>query len=375
MEKEKIRVLHTAPLVIGGITSFVINVASLIDSDKYIIDNICYRDRIEFSEEKFCQYGGRKYVVDIERIKFKPYKVLKKFIGTYKIIKDNKIDIFHIDTDSSDQIFLAIAAKFAGVKKVIYHSHNTSSGRRGLIRKLIEVICKPLMNIFVDEYCACSNVAAEFLFPKKILKKNSVHIINNGIHLKNYIFNLEIRKEYRYKLGVEDSFVIGHIGRFTEQKNHIFLIDIFYEILKIKPNSKLLLIGIGELSDQIKEKVKKMGIDKNVVFLGGRDDVNKILQAMDVFIFPSLYEGLPVVGIEVQAASLPILVSDTITKELKITNKIEYVSLKDSPQIWAKKAIELANLKREDESSYLENAGYDINSVIQELEKMYSIND
>lgn len=373
MENKKIRVLHTAPLVIGGITSFVINVASLIDSDRFVIDNICFRNKKEFSEDKFCQYGGKKYVVDIENIKFKPYKIFKKFIGTYKVIKENKIDIFHIDTESSDQIFLAIAAKMAGVKKVIYHSHNTKSGRKGLFRKIIEIICKPLMNIFIDEYCACSEAAAEFLFSKKIIKSNRVHIIKNGIHLEKYLFNIDTRLKYREKLNLNNNFVVGHVGRFSKQKNHEFLLNVFSEIQKIIPESKLLLIGVGELTDSIKEKAKILGIYNNIIFLGGRDDVPELLQAMDVFIFPSLYEGLPVIGVEVQAASLPTILSDTITKELKLTNCIKYLSLNDSFEKWAKEAINFAKIKRKNNYKELKENGYDIKSTVKELEKIYSI--
>lgn len=373
MENKKIRILHTAPLVIGGITSFVINVASLIDSEKFVVDNICYRNKKEFSEDKFCQYGGKKYVVDIENIKFKPYKVFKKFIGTYKVIKDNQIDIFHIDTESSDQIFLAIAAKFAGVKKVIYHSHNTNSGRKGIFRKIIEVLCKPVMNIFIDEYCACSEAAAEFLFSKKIIKSNRVHIIKNGIHVEKYLFNPDIRLKYRDKLNLNNNFIVGHIGRFSKQKNHDFLLNVFAEIKKIRPDSKLLLIGVGELLDTIKERTKILGINNDVIFLGGRDDVAELLQAMDIFIFPSLYEGLPVIGVEVQAASLPAILSDTITRELKLTNSIKYLSLNDSFEKWAKESIEFSKMKRKNNYKELKENGYDIKSTVRELEKIYSI--
>ncbi len=370
-KNDRVHILHTAPLMAGGITSFVINVASLIDKNKYTIDNLCFRNKKEFSEELFCNYGGIKYVADIENVKFKPAKIWKKFWGTYYVLKGQSVDVFHIDTDSPDQIFLAAAAKLAGTGKVIYHSHNTSSGRIGGMRKMIELLCKPMMFLFVDEYLACSEVAAEFLFPASIVRKKRYLVVNNGIHVDKYLFNPLTREEYRQKFGYTDKLIIGHIGRFNRQKNHTFLIDIFEEIHNIEPKAVLFLIGMGELENEIREKVRTKKLEKVVCFFGGTTDVANLLQMMDVFLFPSLYEGLPVAGIEVQAAGLPMVLSDTITTELAVTNLLKFVSLNETPRKWADTVLEHTKTLREETKPELRRAGYDIIDTVRKLETIY----
>lgn len=368
-----IRILHTAPLVYGGITSFVINVASFIDKEKFVIDNLCFRDQKEFSEEIFCSYGGKKYVNDISGIKFKPAKMLKKFTGTYKIIKDNNIDIFHMDTDSTDQIFLAAAAKMAGVKKVIYHSHNTESGRIGKFRRFIEHICKPFMSIFVDEYIACSKTAAEFLFPKHIVNNNKYELIKNGINLEKYAYNEKIRADYRVKYNTENKFVIGHIGRFTEQKNHTFLIDIFDEIHKKRSDAILFMIGIGELQEDVRQKVLSKGLQDCAIFLNGSNDIPNLLQMIDVFVMPSLYEGLPVAGIEAQAAGIPFVFSDTITSELAVSKMAEVIPLESTAEEWADCILKMGSNPHDTSQETIKQAGYDIKDTVVRLQEIYSV--
>jgi len=162
------------------------------------------------------------------------------------------------------------------------------------------------------------------------------------------------------------------VGRFSNQKNHNFLIDIFYEIIKINKKSKLILIGTGELENEIKEKVESLSLKEKVIFLGARADVNKIMQAMDVFILPSLFEGLPVVGVEAQASGLPCIISDTVSKDVKITDSVLQISLSLPPEEWGKKLIDFyETFERKDMTEAITSAGYDIISVVKKLEQLY----
>ena len=224
---------------------------------------------------------------------------------------------------------------------------------------------------YVDFYLGCSESAAQYLFPKSIVKSHNYKVVTNGINLDKYVFNKEIRKEYREKNGLSDKFVVGHVGRFNEQKNHTFLLDIFAEILKIKENAVLLLIGEGELYDEVKQKAKVLGISENVVFYGKTSEVYNLMQAMDVFVFPSLFEGLPVAGVEAQAADLPFFMSDTITKELQMTDHCVYLPLQDSKK-WAETVCaESEMMVRRDTRKELRANGYDINQTVEFLEELY----
>ncbi len=364
------KVLHTAPLRSGGITSFVLNVTNRLNSEEIQIFNLCFRNQIEFSEERFVQAGGIKKVIDVDSIRFKPFKMYKKYRELYKLIRNEHIDIFHCDTDTADQVFLAKAAKKAGAK-VIYHSHNSETWRKGKIWKWINNYCKRLMLKYVDIYLACSEAAAIYLFPKEIVKAHRYQVITNGIDLDKYLYNEAVRESLRKDNGWEDNLVIGHVGRFNKQKNHVFLLEIFAELLKLRENAILLLIGEGELVDSVKEKAADLGIEKNVIFYGRTSEVYNLMQAMDVFVLPSLYEGLPVAGVEAQASGLPFFMSDVITRELQMTENCVYLKLGNAKK-WAI-AINrnIDRMPRVNTRKQLEEKGYNINQTVNILKDIY----
>ncbi len=365
------KILHTAPLRSGGITSFVLNITSRLSSDELQIYNLCFRNQVEFSEERFVKAGGIKKVIDVENIRLKSLKMYVKYKRLYKLIQKEQIDIFHLDTDTADQVFLAIAAKKAGAK-VIYHSHNSESWRKGIVWKWINALCKILMIHYVDVYLACSEAAANYLFPKEVVKSHKYQVVTNGIDLYKYIFNESVREEYRKKYNWEDKLVIGHVGRFNAQKNHIFLLDVFSELSKLRDNVILLLIGEGELIDEVKNKAKQIGIDDKVVFYGKTSEVFNLMQAMDAFVFPSLYEGLPVAGVEAQAAGLPFFIADSITKELRMTDNCFYLPLGEAKK-WALEIdSKIDDLKRRDTRKELVEKGYDINQTVKILREVYA---
>ena len=270
-------------------------------------------------------------------------------------------------------MLVGVSAKLAGVNTVFFHSHNSSMDNENGIKKIIMDLFKKLIPIISDYNLACSDLAAQFMFPSQILKEKKFTVIKNAIDVEKYRFSEEVRSEYRKKLNVENNLVIGHIGRFMPQKNHKFLIDIFSEIYKKRSDAILILIGNGELFDNIKQYVEKKQLSKVVRFYGTTNEVPQILQAMDCFLFPSFFEGLPVVGVEVQASGLPFVLTDTITKEVNFSDLVNYLSLEDEPEKWADCVIKCSELKR-NRSEYPEivkKAGFDISEETKKLTSLY----
>ena len=230
---------------------------------------------------------------------------------------------------------------------------------------------KPLLKKYATDYFACSKLAGEWLFGKENVENGKVKIIHNAVDYQKFKMNEEVRNSIRKELNIEDKLVIGHVGRFTNQKNHTFLIDIFNEIHKKNSNSVLMLVGIGEKEDEIKEKVKKLEIEQNVLFMGFQDNVNELMWAMDVFLMPSLYEGLPVVGVEAQATGMPCFMSkDVVTDEVKITEGVKFISLNETAEKWAEEILN-SDLERKDTRDDLKKAGYFIDDMAGELADFY----
>lgn len=347
---------------IGGIESFLMNICR----------NIKEKD-INFI---FLTYNDYKFDYEEELLKMN-YKIIKisnpnnvsifKHINEiYKVIKKEQIDVVHSHT-YFNSAYVMIAAKMAKVKVRIVHSHTTYGLKKDNFFKRIKwYISRTLINELSTKRIACSTEAGKSLFGN-----NCFEIIENGISVKDFHYDNKIRKKYREDLKLtEDDFVIGHIGRFDYPKNHIFLLEIFEKILTIKENSKLILVGSGSLQDKIKKITVEKKLENKVIFLGNRRDVNKILNLFDVFIFPSLYEGLPLTLVEVQANGIPILVSNNVSKEIKLTEYIYFFALEEGALKWAKKAISL-NAKRNNDKLVLEDTKYNIDNVISKLVKIY----
>src|SRR5699024_2753669 len=246
-------------------------------------------------------------------------------------------------------------------------SRSGSSAQKTII-SFVKKLTNKLSRFNATHLFAVSKIAGYGAFNKKLVDSGKVNVIPNAIDSKKYSFNDEIRNQIRDDLNLKDSIVIGHIGRLTLQKNHIFLLDIFSEIAKKVSNSKLVLIGDGELRSQIKD----LDLDGKVIMLGIRDDVPLLLQAMDVLLFPSTHEGLPGVVLESQASGLPSVISSAITKEVKITDLVKYISLTQSKEYWAKEVLKtIDETKREDIHKSIVEAGYDIISIAKWYENFY----
>lgn len=358
------------PLSNGGQEAFIMNMYRNIDRNKvqfdfftpYYCDNEKLKDEIN-------ELGGKVYVGNG---KFDGEGNKKDFInGLKKIMSKHKYEVVHIHSGSIFALsFGAKVSKKYGAKKIIVHSHCT--GNNNFKYKIMKIISAPIFLNNVTDYCACSKLAAEWKFPKSIVEEKKFKIIKNGIELEKFQFHNEIRDKYRKDLNIEKDFVICHIGRFTEQKNHEFLIQIFEKIKSKCNKSKLLLIGDGPNREHIKKMVEKMKINDSVIFLKIRRDVNNILQAADAFVFPSKFEGLGIVAIEAQATGLQTICSENIPEEANQTELFHKLNLSDDVDTWVNKVLELKEIhNREEYSNKLKIAGYDAKNSARSLERIY----
>ena len=295
---EKIRVLHIITgMGTGGAEAFIMNMFRNIDSKKIVFDFLLRSEENVYQKE-IESLGGKVYNVP-------PYP--KRFISNYKETKrffeeHSKYKIIHVHGNAFIYITALIIAKFRGIPCRIMHSHSTDT--RKPIYRIVHKFNKIFMNFLVTDRFACSDKAGKWMFGNKSFIK-----INNGIDVDKFIYNKEIRDRVRKQYNIEENTVlIGHVGRFLKVKNHSYIVDIFNEYVKQNENSKLMLIGEGPELNTIKKKVENLEIENKVIFLSKINNVNEMMQAMDIFIFPSIYEGLGIVNIEAQTASLPCII-------------------------------------------------------------------
>ncbi len=372
MVDSQIRVLVVAPLGVGGITSMMINIQRHLDRKQINFDYLVFHDRKEPAEDIVKAMGSRKLVASVDNLGNAAIRRFARLKEIKRVCKENNIEILHYNADSAADLMNIMAAKAGGVKYVTIHSHNAGFGTAGIGVKMMSFLLKPLIPLYCDTLWGCSDVAARFLFPQKVIKSKTYYVLPNGIELEKYRFDLSVRDEKRKELGLDNKFVIGHAGRFVSQKNHTFLLDIFEEVKKKKQESVLLLFGVGELQEAMKEKARSLGIYDSVIFYGASNEMHKMWQAIDVLLMPSLHEGLPVTGIEAQASGLPCVFSDVITKEVDVTNTSIFLSLDASPEKWADEVISLCGKPREDNIEKLRAANYDITTVADTVAKLYS---
>lgn len=359
---EPVRVLHVVTTMNrGGLETMLMNYYRYIDRQEVQFDFLEHRDAESDYDQEILSLGGKIYRLP----KLNPFSIsYHRKLNTF-FREHQEYRIVHVHQDCLSSIALK-AAYQNHVPVRIAHSHSSSQDRNLKYifkRHYMKKIPKYATHLF-----ACSKEAGDWMFLGK-----HYQIVRNAIDTKNFLFDERQRVYVRKKLGIPDSkLVVGHVGRFNFSKNHDFLIDTFYEIQKINKNSVLLLVGVGELEHNIKEKVNKKGLSQKVIFLGKRSDVNDLMQAMDIFIFPSNYEGLPVTLVEAQAAGLPIIKSDRVSNQCEITPYIYTLSLNSSPYEWANKAIQIVNYSsRSNTLKYLIESHYDIYSNAVWLKNLY----
>lgn len=349
----------------GGIDRYLFNYCSRIRDIQFdfaIVDH----NRIGILEKPLADLGCNIYRVPRQSAGLNAnYRALKK------MMKDGNYDAVHCHLGYRGA-FSMLCAKKCGIKTRITHAHiayEPESFPEKLRRKIFTFLTKMLST----HLAACGVDAAKWVWGKKLYEKGKVMIHNNAIEVSKYAFSKENRKAKRDELGLSDStFVIGHVGRLSDQKNQMRLLDIFSEINKINPDSVLLLVGRGEREGVLKEKAEALSINDKVRFMGVRDDVSELLSAFDVFVFPSTHEGLPFTLIETQCNGLPAVSADTVTSMVKVTDCVQFLSLSDSDETWAKKAFETCEIGR-NVAAFKEVtlAGYDIDTEAQKLKEYY----
>lgn len=349
----------------GGLEAVIMNYYENMDRNKIHFNFVCDEDSTNLPYKEIEKLGGNVIIVP-------PYQKVFKYVRELKrIFKENNCKIVHSNLNTLS-VFPLYAAKKTGVPIRIAHSHSTSN-KKEWKKNLIKNILRPFSKKYANVYFACSELAGRYLFGNKTFDEGKVTVFNNAIDLDKFKFSQEKREQIRKKLNIsDDTFVVGHVGRFVAQKNHTFLIDIFNELHKINNNSVLLLIGEGPLQDEIKEKVSKLGLTDSVKFIGQINNTNDYYNSMDVLVLPSLYEGLPVVGVEAQANGLLCEFSSAMTKETKVLKTTRFIDLEKTPEDWANFILnDYKNFKRVDSEKEMTEKKFNIKIEAGKLEKEY----
>lgn len=371
-EEKPIRVLQVVGRMDrGGIETMIMNLYRNIDRNKVQFDFLAHYGREAVYNDEIRKMGGKIYEMpalkDENHVyywRFLTYrKALKKFFKEHK-----EFNIVHGHMTNTASIYMPIAKK-QGVACLIAHSHSTF-GKAGLLGIVTNILQRPIYK-YATDWFACSKAAANWFYPEEQVKAGRVTVLANAVDAEKFRFNPETRERMRKEFNVENKLVIGCVARFRHEKNQAFLIDVLQELLKRNPNAVLLFAGDGPEEDVVKSKAKKAGIQDKVIFLGMRTDIPDVLQAMDVFTLPSLFEGLPVTGIEAQASGLNCVVSTGVTQEMNALDMVEFLSLDEPIDVWCDAIIRAGKSERKDTYNQIKEAGYDIHTTAPWLQQFY----
>lgn len=369
---KKIKILQfTIGNIKGGVTQYVLNNWKFINRDKYQFDFATMSKKLDFEDdliEEGCKVHYIQHYAEVDE---------EKFANRIEEILSEGYDVVHLHTNYWKSFLVEKIAIKMAVPKIIIHSHNTMVDLEDDIKRqealnIHNIRKTQFSKDYGTDFWACSKVAGEWLFPKSINEKD-IKIMNNAIDIKKFSYNQKSRDIYRKELGIDKFFVIGHVGRFEFQKNHEFIIDTFKCLYDKNNKIKLMLIGIGKLEKKIRDKIKAYGLQENVILMGKRNDVELLMQAMDLFILPSRFEGLPIVLIEAQAAGLKCLASTEITEEVVITTNIKRIPL--NKEIWIREIENCYDYSIDNRSNIdvlIKKAGYSIEDQIKKIEKEYA---
>lgn len=357
--KNAIRVLHVLGGVgLGGAESRIMDLYRQMNRDEIQFDFLVHSDervrKPQFYDEEILSLGGHIYVLP----KFKVYnyffyrRAVRKFFA-----KHREFRVVHGHMTSTAGIYLPIAKK-AGAPITVAHARNAGvvKGPKGAATRFFRRgLCEKA------DFCfACSTLAGQDVFGRDVVNAGRVKIIHNAIDVRRFTYDEKFRETAREQLGISGKLVLGHVGRFEYQKNHPYLIDVFAAVCEKRPDAVLLLLGEGEDRSAMEERCKQMGIGDKVRFMGNCKDTERYYQAMDLFLLPSFFEGLPGVLVEAQAAGLKCFVSDTVTREAKATDLVTYLSIEQPAQKWAEEILARADYERRDTSHELTAAGFNV---------------
>lgn len=364
-----IRVLHElGELDGGGVAKLLFDYYSNMDKEHIHFDFIIS----DYNREGIYEKPLRDMGCEIYRLpRFKKDRIgfLRRM---EEVVKNGRYDIVHSHLGARG-VFLAYYGKKYGVKKRIVHSH-LAIRRRTLYAKLNNAFFTFLAEHYATHLFACGRDAGIIQWGEKNSKNGKIHIMRNAIDIEKFKFSDVMRDKKRKELGVQDKFVIGIVGRLSEQKNHPFLFRVYKEVLKMRNDTVLLVVGRGVEDEKIKKLADDMGIMEQTIFLGVRNDVPDLLNAFDLFVLPSLYEGLPVVLVETQANGLRSIVSDRITDEMNVTDLIEVLPIDNTEKEWAEKIINAKSdtINRDKYAEQMAKAGYDIRVESLKIQDFYS---
>lgn len=368
MQTDPVRVLNVLGTTnLGGAESRVMELYRALDRDKVQFDFLVHTEKEGQYNREIQRLGGRIYSVP----RFRVWNLLSYQKALRRFFRDhNGFAAVQGHMTSTASIYLPIA-KRAGIPVTIAHARSAgvAPGVKGLVTKLIRCPLK-----YRADYCfTCSAEAAEAVYGRKWVEKGAVWTIPNAIDTQRFVFDAEVRGKVRDELGLGSKFVIGHVGRFGSMKNHSYLIDIFAELCKMRDDAALVLIGKGELEEQIRAKISSIGLSDKVLFLGSRFDVERYYQAFDYFVFPSTYEGLPGSVAEAQASGLCCLVSDKVTREAALTELVTYKSIEEPAANWAGEIMRNAKsaLERKDMRAAIAAKGFDVRGLAAEMQAFY----
>lgn len=355
--KKIIIIITTDYVPYGGLTTVMMNYYRAMDRTGLQIDIASTNDPPKILLDELKANGSDYFNLGSRK------KQLPKYLKNLKtVLKNGHYDVIHVNGNSSTMVFELMTAKKCGVSVRIAHGHTTQTDHAVLNRLLKGAFKKSYTHAV-----AVSSKAGNWVYDG-----GRYEILKNAINVEKYKFNETVRDQVRSALNIKDKCVIGHLGKIYEPKNHEFLIDVFSEIKKLNSNACLLLVGDGELKDKVKAKCERLNLE-DVIFTGMVSNVNDYLQAMDVFVFPSLWEGLPLALVEAQASGLPCIVSSNVTTDAKCTENADYMDLAEGAEAWARKALAVSeNLPdRTDVIDEIRRSGYDIWSEAQKLRRIY----
>jgi len=359
-----IRVLHVlGGLDFGGAETLVMNLYRNIDCSKIQFDFIVHTEKHQAYYDEIISLGGRIYHFP----RYAGYNTLEVCRSWHHFFKEHpEYKILHSHVRSYASLYLPIAKKY-GLKTII-HSHSTSngSGFSSIVKRAMQY---PL-RFQADYFMGCSMESGRWLFGSRVVQGNLYYIVKNAIDVKEYCDDPEKRAEYRKKFNIENKKIFIHVGRLHPAKNHMFLIDVFAELHGKDQNTVLVLVGDGELRAAIQEKIKALQLGDSVMLLGNRNDVPALLNMADCFLFPSLWEGLPLTVIEAQAAGLPCFVSDTVTDDVCVSDLVYKLPIDQGENSWVQVILN-ENLERKSVSKIIIEAGFDVRNAAEQITEFY----
>ncbi len=348
----------------GGAETFLMKVYRKLDRTRFQMDFCINEPEKNFYEEEILTLGGRIYRIPAKSQDFAGFRK-----GLQQVVADNGYQYVLRITSSAMGFMDLKLAKKAGAQVCIARSSNSSDG--GSWKALLaHRLGRLLYRRYVDVKLAPSDLAAKYTFGARAYTAGQVHILENAVDVASLQYCPQARQALRKELGIgENVRVVGHIGRFSAQKNHEFLLEIFRQIHASDPDAVLLLVGKGELEPALRQKVQTLGLEDRVIFTGIRKDISACLSAMDVFVFPSLYEGMPNTVIEAQASGLGCVLADTITRQADITGLLRYLPLSASADTWARQALEVPAARQDQKAAFVA-AGYDIDTMVKSFTEL-----